>query len=295
MKVLVGIDSAGHFQPALDLLKRLDFPGLEVTLAHSIDAVPPLPAIGVGEAAFGVDLAESSRLAGYGCLERALARARELEIRAETTLLAGAPGPALIECSDREGADLVAIHSVPKGVIGNMLIGNVPRSLAIGSHRSVLISKGAPAAQGSLSSVFATDHSDYAAQALDALLRFSPKGISAIHVLSAASMHDIDRFAARFGSGAPSANVADWLKGELEARNEAVAARLRNAGYEATSSVVVDAPGPAIESTMRVQAADLLVMGAQGHGFIHRLVIGSVSLHQIVAQSYPVLLLRPKA
>jgi nucleotide-binding universal stress UspA family protein len=38
--------------------------------------------------------------------------------------------------------------------------------------------------------------------------------------------------------------------------------------------------------------ADILVMGAQGHGFVERVFIGSVSLHQALYEPYPVMIVR---
>ena len=40
------------------------------------------------------------------------------------------------------------------------------------------------------------------------------------------------------------------------------------------------------------QNADLLVLGAQGHGFLERLTTGSVSLDQAVARPYSVIVMR---
>lgn len=37
---------------------------------------------------------------------------------------------------------------------------------------------------------------------------------------------------------------------------------------------------------------ELLILGAQGHGFWERLTVGSVSFHQAIAESHSVLMLR---
>ena len=41
-----------------------------------------------------------------------------------------------------------------------------------------------------------------------------------------------------------------------------------------------------------IPSVTLMILGAQGHGFIERLLIGSTSLHQVAAEPYPVLVLR---
>jgi nucleotide-binding universal stress UspA family protein len=54
--------------------------------------------------------------------------------------------------------------------------------------------------------------------------------------------------------------------------------------------------GTVEESIHRVMSdlkADLLIVGSQGHGFIDRIVVGSTSLHEVIGENYPVLLLRP--
>jgi nucleotide-binding universal stress UspA family protein len=43
---------------------------------------------------------------------------------------------------------------------------------------------------------------------------------------------------------------------------------------------------------MTEQNGDLLILGAQGHGFLHRIMLGSVALHQIAVEEYPVLIVR---
>jgi hypothetical protein len=48
-----------------------------------------------------------------------------------------------------------------------------------------------------------------------------------------------------------------------------------------------------LRELMRTEQADLLVLGAQGHGFLDRMRSGSVSFHQVVGESYSVLVLRP--
>ncbi len=88
-------------------------------------------------------------------------------------------------------------------------------------------------------------------------------------------------------------DIDRWLIEHVEAKNATVCEKLRNAGYETTSSTAQGSPNDAIREAMRDTRANLLVVGSHGKGFIERTFIGSVSLHQVVAEPYPVLVIRP--
>jgi nucleotide-binding universal stress UspA family protein len=48
----------------------------------------------------------------------------------------------------------------------------------------------------------------------------------------------------------------------------------------------------AIKQTMQEFNAQLLIVGAHGHGFFERMMLGSIALHQVVAEPHSVLVLR---
>ena len=58
---------------------------------------------------------------------------------------------------------------------------------------------------------------------------------------------------------------------------------------------MVDGPvETAIETVMREEKADLLIVGAQGHGFLHRITAGSISFHFALRSPFHTLILRPR-
>lgn len=293
MKILVGIDTAGIYRPVIKLLGRLGFDGAEVTLAHSVDVLYPVPMYGVAEAAMGVDFVENMTKIGEEALQEAVDLACLNKLKAEVALLEGAAGPALIEFAERNHFDLIAIHSERKGQLSSLFLGSVARGLAIGAHHSVLISKGDVPSGGPLKAVFATDHSAYAHRALDAFIELKPKGIGSVHVVSAAWMNEYEAYVAQYDLSKISGSTEEWVEGQLRSKNREAVEKLTAAGYSATSTVKPGTPDIAIKEAMEMTEADLLVMGAQGHGFMHRLFIGSTSLHQVVAEPYAVLILRP--
>ncbi|HWA83650.1 MAG TPA: universal stress protein [Fimbriimonadaceae bacterium] len=293
MKILVGIDVAGTYRPVVALLGRLDFQDGQATLAHAVDVLYPVPMYGVAEAAMGVDFVESLNQAGEEALQEALDLACLHKLKADTAVLDGAAGPALIEFAERNHYDLIAIHSVRKGRLGSLFLGSVARGLAIGARQSVLISKGEVSGSGPVKAVFATDHSAYAQRALDMFIALKPRGIRNVHVVSAAWMNEYEAYVAQYDLSKMSGSTEEWVEAQLRTKNHEAVEKLKAAGFEATSAVKSGTPDVAIREAMELNKSDILVMGAQGHGFIHRLFIGSTSLHQVVAEPYSVLILRP--
>lgn len=295
MKAVLGIDTAGVYKPALKLLGRLQFSDLHLLLAHSVDVVVPVPLYGIGaEIACGADLVTCANELGKEALDHAKEAVAEYGVQAETVTLTGNAALALTELADHEAADLIAIHAEKKGTLSQLFLGSVARGLAIGAHQSLLISKGERAQAGELTAVFATDHSSYGEKSLEEFLRLRPAGIKRVHVVSAVHLSDYALLSMHYDLGRLGTGVEEQMERHFQTRNEAWLEKLAAAGYEASDEVVVQSPNTAIASAMRAVSADLLILGAQGHGFMHRLFIGSTSLHQVVAEPHPVLLLRPR-
>ncbi|GGK40619.1 universal stress protein [Salinarimonas ramus] len=75
-------------------------------------------------------------------------------------------------------------------------------------------------------------------------------------------------------------------------RVEAAAERLRAAGRAATGRVVAGEPEEAIGAAVEASEADLLVMGAFGHGRLRALVVGSTTTAMVRRCRIPVLMVR---
>lgn len=285
MRIIVGVDTKGHYRNTLNLVARLNFVAPEWTIAHSME--PGFPVFGYGMPGEGEAMVELARLAketALKTLDTAKDEACAHSVRATTKLLSGEPAGSLMEFADAIDADLIAVHSDRKGRFGSLFLGSVGRGLAIGARQSVLISKGPISPQGPLNAVFATDHSEYATRALGSFLKMRPNGIARIHVVSA-----LDVSAAK-KSVYPSV-VTTHIK-EVRRQTKAAVRRLTAAGYSVTGKFIDKPTNEAIAQAMQEIHADLLVMGAQGHGFLHRLLLGSTVLHQVVAEPYSILIVR---
>lgn len=276
MKAIVGIDSERHYRSAMHLLSRLSFYKVSAELVHVVDPYY-LAELGMVGPAYAASLGVPETWEKEA--DELLAEAQDVAIGSGipcTTLrTVGKPSAALTEHAIDIHADLIAIGSTHKSKYGAFFLGSVGRSLTIGASQSLLIAKQDVAKSGPLTAVFAIDGSEYADTCLRMFARMEPKGIGRLVLVTA-----YDRL-----------GLTDPPSKEREHLNELVA-HLRESGMNAEAHVVEGSLHEVIDAMMESTEADLLVMGARGHGFIDRLLVGSNSLQQVVASPHSVLLLR---
>lgn len=186
--------------------------------------------------------------------------------------------------------DLVVIGSANLGRAGSFLFGSVARALTIGCKQSVLITKGDRILDPPSKAIFATDHSIYANRALEKLIQWAPTGLKQIDVVRAYEESEFD--IPSQSAGERYTEAKEFLEQHLLTGCELKCAKLRHAGYESNPHIRLGPPNIALSQLMKDCEADLIVLGAQGHGFFERLMVGSVALHQVTSESYPVLLIR---
>jgi nucleotide-binding universal stress UspA family protein len=291
MKAIIGIDTQGNYKPALHLLRNLGIQNAATTLVHAASPVMPFSPIGyIAEAQAAVDYATAVENAGRTALEEAKSFACQNGINCKTRLILGSPADALIREGDH--ADLVAVATTHHGRWSNSFLGSISRSLVIGSHSSVLIAKNDVDSPKDLTAVLAVDHSEYGFKCVEKFLHMRAIGIKKIHLVTAFDMHESE--AELISANLPNIDqkIPFWIKQKLIEKNEALAERLREWGYEADARVIDGPTNDVLREAMQDTQSDLMIVGAQGHGFIERLLIGSVSLHQVVSEPYPVLVVR---
>lgn len=292
LKTVIGVDLGSLYAPALELAKRLEIPQQEFDLVHVVEPLPSYTPVFGPVAMTAVNWMGKLREAGDAETKRAMEAACERGAACKTFVIDGSPAASLIEHADVTKADMIAIGSARHDRVSAALFGSVGRGLTVGAKQSLLISKGDEVTgAGPLSVVFATDHSEYASRCLDLLISWAPQGIKKATVLSA---YDLDEAAAsRLQASLENvgADVERWVYEQMRSRSEEVAGKLAGLGIETDVAVERGHANEVIRKGM-ASGADLLVMGAQGHGFLKRLMIGSVSLHQVMNEPHPVLVLR---
>ena len=228
----------------------------------------------------------------------------ELDIAATTIREAGHPvrtfldrgdaAKTLVEHADKEQCDVIVARTTPKGYFGSLFFGSVAKGLLIGAHQSLLILKSDETSSKRLRVVFATDHSPYCDQCVDLLATMAPQGIAHLTILTANEVSA--GVAGLLVNDLPDLKdiAPNWIREKIEERNQAICKKLAPLNAVCESRIVDGHPNEAIKKVMEEEKADLLIIGAQGHGFFERLTMGSNSFHQVVSEPYSVLVLRPK-
>lgn len=285
MRILVGIDhhDSAH---AIDLLKGLRFGGAQLLLLHVIESpVAAMPwSVSCPDDPLRALFEEWERQ-GREELQNASSALEQTGYGVETDLAYGDAARSLLETAEKWGANLIATGSSRQGEWGSLFYGSVTKALTADAKQSILVAKSKPQSQNGLTAVLATDHSPYCERCMDEFLRWDVQGIRRAVVLSSLELRSGRAHQALEGA------TKSALK-ELQVKNDALCERLRGRGVSCESVAVIEKPTAAIDRVMSAQNADLLVLGARGHGFWERLRLGSVSHYEVIATAHSTLVIR---
>jgi nucleotide-binding universal stress UspA family protein len=291
MKTVVGVDLAEQYASALETCLELDFPNQEFLFVHAVEPMPsyapPMPEASNDGASWMHHL----RRAGQAVVAKAEARTQQ--IPSSSLVLDGPAASNLITIAETHAVDLVAVGTVRRSGLASFVAGSVARALAIGAKQSILVTKGDLQPKGPLHAVFATDHSDYANRALDRLLGWAPRGVAKIDVLTAYDIDHVQRKGAPEDLIQPQSKLEEAMKEHLQTKGGEVKRMIEQAGYSSELHVLSGSAVHVLGDHMKKSGADLLIVGAQGHGFFERLMVGSTALQQVTSAPYPVLVIRP--
>ncbi|NBQ54040.1 MAG: universal stress protein [Proteobacteria bacterium] len=293
MRIVLGVSSPENHVHAMQLLAALRFPKSEIHAVHAVDrlagpeyfGLPP----GSGDVAARIEAMQQEGAEAE--LRDAAARLENLGLRAiRREVLGGFPGSAVCTYSDSVKADLIALGWEKHGPVEGLLAGSVARSVVVHAKQSILLAKH-PHEDKPVSCVLATDHSPYMNECIQRFISWHPAGIANITILSAFP----HRMASTLGQLMPdmAVNIRPWVEQQLIEKNESLMRKITDLGPVVTDSIVTREPvHKAIADTMRERSADLLIIGAHGHGFFGRAMLGSVSYPQAITEPHSVLILR---
>lgn len=293
MNAVVGIDSKENYRPVMSMLARLAFPISSTSLVHVADPNLPFSYSDWVDAGLQADYARATNDQGLTVLGRANHLALESNLQPKLKLIFGQPAGMLISESENEVADIVAVCAGQHGMWSTSYIGSVSRALAISCRSSILIAKGPTRNEGPLNAVFATDHSAFAGECLNRFLYLNPKGIKHIHVVSAFKIDERESKLLKEKFPEIGTDFAHCVQERVECNNTKICQKLTASGYETSSAAVRGNANDVIRLAMQNTRSDLVIVGSKGNGYSDRAIIGSVSLHQVVAEPYPVLIVRP--
>lgn len=276
MKTLVGVDFEGHYVPSVQLCRRLDFPKQEFVLVHAVEVLPSYAPV-TGTVPHTAE-AWMNALRTEG--ESTLTAAQDVTGGSPTVVVLrdGPAAAALMDEAELRGADMIAIGGWRKDSVSLLIFGSVARGMAVGAQQSLMITKGELPNGHRVKALLATDHSDYAQRCLKQLLKWAPRGLDVVGVATAYTKDE------RFEN--------EEQRSMIERMSRDVILQIGDSSLYAQIIIEEGRPNEVIRNAMQSTGADLLIVGAQGHGFFERLLIGSVALHQIIAEPYPVMVIR---
>jgi nucleotide-binding universal stress UspA family protein len=285
MKAVIGIGFMEQCLVGARLFADMKFPDASAVLVHTVE--PVLPDGGFMPETSTSPIVEIQRQRKQDGERRMGEAAKDLQARGVTctTVTAfGNPAHEITALAEKESADMVVAGSGRKGALESFVMGSVTRALVIEAKRSILVGKREAKGGDKIDAVFATDHSDYANTCVDHLVRLAPQGLGKITVVSADTTDE---------------NIAAVLAAEgrspdeiLTSSNTSVAKKLQSIATETDSVVLRGRVGDVITAAMEQSRADLLIIGAHGHGFLERLLIGSTAMQMVGNSPWNVLVVR---
>ncbi|WP_141735305.1 universal stress protein [Oligoflexus tunisiensis] len=294
MRAVLGVHRLPSAHEALQALLQLGFKDLEVRPTHVMEHV------GSTLGKYLLTVTETEYYAQYMKNEEAKAREllnsfeKELQqhgITSEARLREGHVVNELMAEARESQADLVVVSLKAQETLGHFFFGSVGRKMIFQCPTSFFVYKPLSDPQTLKRAVFATDHSPFAQKALERLISMRPEGLEHIAVLTAYP-HNLTSALAPFVSQL-GVDVSRWIEDKLHEENEVVVQRLKQAGFHAVTEVRGEPIHEAIDSSLRHQEAGLIILGAQGHGMLEGLSLGSVTAHQVLHTRHSVLVVRP--
>lgn len=292
VRIVAGIDHQ-YYANALAFIERLRFASADVRLIHVIESVLPDKSFPDLKAThpLSILMAEKEQQ-GDAELAKAGAMLERTGYRLGTELRRGDPARCLIEHASGVAADIIAVGSAQKGHWASLFFGSVTKALTAGAEQSLLIAKSPPRSEFGLTAVLATDHSPYCNACIERFLGWQATGVRRITVLTSLVYGITPALAEPPHPLEPIQSIVPNVEDDIRTRSADLCLRLRGEGIECDSVLVEDHPQEAISQTMKDAEADLLILGARGHGFWDRFRLGSVSHFQVVATPHNALVIR---
>jgi nucleotide-binding universal stress UspA family protein len=288
--VLVGVDPGASYRPALGLVKALKLSSEKTVLACALE--PLLPDGETPLLSRTHPLAELMEHQSQQATSE-LNEARNLAGTLPNPIQhrqAGTPIHVLISAAKAYDADLIAVGSTGKGWLEGLFWGSVTRGLTVEGPCSLLVGKHAIDTQEPLTVIAGFDGSDKSRKCLLKLAEWKPKGIGRLVIAGALETPHYEALGDEMTIGEP-VSFEQLKENWLESASR-LARDLSDVAEKVEVIIHEGEPVEILNSLMGDLDGDLLVLGEGGHGFVERLLLGSVSMHFIVKETHNVLALR---
>lgn len=282
MKILIGYDGSDCARAALEDLRRAGLPAeadaLLISVAELWMPPPPPSSYEVVEAA--TDLHSAAELQRrYARSSSAMKEAEELALeggerlrksfpgwRVEWCALLGSPARELMMKADEWNPDLIVLGSHGRSALGRLILGSVSQKVLSEARSTVRIARGLPKPEGTPARIVIgmDDSRDSKLGAVEVARREWPQGTVVELVTAVEPFH-------MYGPE-PDAEVSRAREIQGEARQ-----MLRAAGLNVVTLIEEGNPKRLLVEEAERFEADSIFVGARGHTFLERFLLGSVS------------------
>jgi nucleotide-binding universal stress UspA family protein len=285
MKLLIAYDGSPYGDAALSDLKRAGLPSDAEVLVISVAEVWV-----VEQPEFHGDASEAiaeQELSDHS--KKLIGHAREMAAKATDHIRKDFPGwkisqrvycdsPAwgILHIADEWSPDLIAVGSHGRGAIGRVVMGSVSQKVLTEASCSVRIARDSvPVEDAPLRILVGVDGTPDSEEAVEEVARRAwPEGTS---VLVVSALGEMFIPPAMLGT-----DFSDWFeeggaRKMLEKASSEAVSTLERSGLLASASIRNGAPAPTLLQTASDWGADMIFIGARGHRYLERFLLGSVS------------------
>jgi len=261
---ITGVDGSDAAVVALDWAARRAVERNADVTALGAFHVPAPMALMSAKRGFGVDELGLEATTGHD-VDVAIATVTEsVDLRIEPRIVEGPPAHVLVDAS--EEADLLVVGRSGSGGLRHLVLGSVSRYCATNAHSPVVVVPAEPTRAATERIVVGFDGSDHAAAAVRWALDFAD-GRASVQVVTAIEA------APWLDAGMAREMFPDEIAGQEAELAESLAAADPDGRAERT--VTLADPRRALAEASA--DADLVVVGARGHGRIAAELLGSVT------------------
>ena len=295
-RMLVGLDGSPLAETVLDVVRTLALRlGAEVDLVH-VTHVPV--ALGGPDRSLDTVLAEEqARARTY--LEGAAAKIASEDLRVRSTVLWGNAAKEIVDCAEREEADLIVLATHGRSGMQRWLYGSVADWVLHATRTPLLLLR--PAADRRVPAeipciVVPLDGSPLAETALpmaEELARALGVPIELVRVVEIVGLAFAgDPFGGAYVDYTP---ILEEMRTDAQEYLDRVAAALRRKDLTVQARAVIGLPVEAITGVAREKPGTLVTLTTHGRTGWRALVLGSIARRVVLLANGPVLVIRPPA
>jgi nucleotide-binding universal stress UspA family protein len=292
MRIILGYDGSEFADVAIDDLSRAGISDESDVLVFSVAQSSPMLAAaqesvvvsaGMGAVVMPQDIADQASRSIEQAADfsrRAAMRVRELHPTWRVTYesAAGVPSKLIIARADAWEADLIVIGSHGRTALQRLVLGSVSQAIVNQANCSVRVARKHPHAESeAITLLIGVDASANAALAVAAVAQRTWPAGTKVHLL--AGVDGRNTIIPNLPIAGPDVPIIP-----LEARDEwarhalsGAAEELNDIGLDVHKEIRVGDPSSLLMELADQSQADCIFVGANGHGRLERLLLGSVS------------------